>query len=74
MSFRDVLGIYFTVYPRAGSNEKLGFYYLNGKDDEDAVYRELMKLINGEDLNAYTKRDLSEDGIYNLLEEIGDER
>ena len=57
LSRRDVLGIYFTVYPRAGSNEKLGFYYLNGKDDEDAVYRELMKLINGEDLNAYTKRN-----------------
>ena len=46
LSQKDVLGIYFTVYPSAGSNEKLGFYYLNGKDDEDAVYRELMKLID----------------------------
>ena len=25
--------------------EKMGYYYLNGKDDEDAVYQELMKLL-----------------------------
>lgn len=48
LSKKDVLGIYFTVYPSAGSNEKLGFYYLNGIDNEDAVYGKLMKLINGE--------------------------
>ena len=48
LSQKDVLGIYFTVYPFAGSNEKLGFYCLNGKDDEDAAYRELMRLINRE--------------------------
>lgn len=42
---KDVLGICFTVYPSAGSNEKLGYYYLNGKDDEDAVYQELIKLL-----------------------------
>ncbi len=45
LSQKDVLGIYFTVYPYMGANEKLGVYYLNGKDDEDAVYRELMKLL-----------------------------
>ncbi len=28
-----------------GAKEKLGVYYLNGIDDEDAVYRELMKLL-----------------------------
>lgn len=48
LSKKDVLGIYFTVYPSAGSSEKLGFYYLNGIDNEDAVYGKLMKLINGE--------------------------
>ncbi len=47
LSQKDVLGINFTVYPSAGSNEKLGSYYLNGKDDEDAVYRELMELAGG---------------------------
>ena len=42
---KDVLGIYFTVYSSTDKKEKLGYYYLNGKDDEDAVYQELMKLL-----------------------------
>ncbi|MCR5108533.1 MAG: hypothetical protein K6B28_10275 [Lachnospiraceae bacterium] len=45
LSQKDVLGLYFFIYPSAGSKEKLGFYYLNGKDDEDAVYQKLIKLL-----------------------------
>ncbi len=45
LSQKEVLGIYFTVYSHMGAKEKLGVYYLNGIDDEDAVYRELMKLL-----------------------------
>ena len=36
---KDVLGIFFTVYSSTDKKEKLGNYYLNGKDDEDAVYQ-----------------------------------
>ena len=45
LSKREVLGIYFDLYPSAGSKDKLGYFYLNGEDDEEAVYRELLTFL-----------------------------
>ena len=46
LTSRDVVGISFYFYPSTDAKGIIGKYELNGKDDEDKIYNELVQMLN----------------------------